>query len=196
MANEVRRAVTVNKPRSELYAYWRRFENLPRFMGHLESVTETGPGRSHWVAKAPVGMEASWDAEIVEEREGELIAWRALPGSQLDNAGEVRFVDAPAGRGTEIHVTLTYNPPLGAVGALFAKIFGEEPEQQVREDLRNFKRVMETGEIPTIKGQPAGRGSGRDEAPVIQKDLDEQGQVGRDAPLGAMLAVASSEATA
>lgn len=157
MAIDVSKAATIGKPPSEIYAYWRRLENLPRFMDHLESVTEQGEGVSHWVAKAPAGTTVAWDAKITEERDGELIAWRSLDGAQIPNTGEVRFVEAPAGRGTEVHVQLSYDPPAGAVGAAFAKLFGEEPDQQVREDLRRFKRVMETGEIPTTEGQPSGR---------------------------------------
>jgi uncharacterized membrane protein len=173
MATEVRRAVTINRPRSEVYGFWRQFENLPRFMTHLKSVTATGDRRSHWVAKAPVGGEVEWDAEIVDEREGELIAWRSLAGAQIPNAGEVRFADAPAGRGTEIRVTLTYDPPAGAAGAALAKVFGEEPDQQVREDLRRFKRVLETGEVATTDGQPSGRKRG-DDAERRQSDTDER----------------------
>lgn len=157
MAIDVRKAATIGRPRSEIYAYWRQFENLPRFMDHLESVTERGDGVSHWVAKAPAGATVEWDAKVTEERDGEVIAWRSLDGAQIPNTGEVRFVDAPAGRGTEVHVHLSYDPPAGAIGAAFAKLFGEEPDQQVREDLRRFKRVMETGEIPTTEGQPSGR---------------------------------------
>ena len=157
MAVEIRRATTIGKPRPVVYGFWRRFENLPRFMDHLRSVTEAGDGTSHWVAKAPAGREFAWDAEIVEDRPNELIAWRSLEGADVPNSGEVRFVDAPAGRGTEVHVTLTYDPPAGAAGAAVAKLFGEEPDQQVSEDLRRFKRVMETGEIATTEGQPSGR---------------------------------------
>ena len=157
MAIEVRRAVTVNKPRAEVYDFWRRLEQLPRFMTHLESVAERGDGVSHWVAKAPAGGTVEWDAEIVEEREGELIAWRSRERAAGRQGGTVRFVDGPAGRGTEVHVALTYDPPAGAVWAAVAKVFGEEPDQQVREDLRRFKRLLETGEIATTDGQPSGR---------------------------------------
>ena len=156
MAIAVRRAVTINRPLPDVYGFWRRLENLPRFMAHLESVTETGDGVSHWVAKAPGGT-VEWDAELVEEREGELLAWRSKPDTAIPNAGEVRFGQAPTGRGTEVHVALTYEPPAGAAGAAFAKLLGEEPDQQVREDLRRFKQVMEAGEVPTTEGQPSGR---------------------------------------
>lgn len=153
----VERTVTVNRPVSELYGYWRDFGNLPRIMDHLESVTVADDGRSHWVAKAPLGTRVEWDAEIVEDRPNEALSWRSIPGSELPNRGSVRFKEAPVGRGSEVTVTLAYDPPAGALGAAVAKMFGEEPDQQVREDLRRFKAVMEAGETPTTDGQPSGR---------------------------------------
>jgi len=153
----VERTVTVNRPASELYAFWRNFEHLPRFMDHLETVLTTANGQSHWVAKAPLGASVEWNAEIIEERSPELIAWRSLPGAQIPNAGTVRFRPATGNRGTEVKVQLTYNPPGGKAGAAVAKLFGQEPDQQVREDLRRFKQVMEAGEVPTTEGQPSGR---------------------------------------
>jgi uncharacterized membrane protein len=155
---KVKHSVTVNRPQEELFRFWRNFENLPRLMSHLESVTVLDGGRSHWVAKAPAGRTVEWDAEIHTETVNELISWRSLEGSQIANAGSVRFRPAPGGRGTEVTVTLEYSPPLGHVGATLAGIFGEEPGQQVREDLRRFKQQMEAGEIPTTEGQPSGRG--------------------------------------
>lgn len=152
----VERAVTINRPIADVYAFWRNLTNLPRFMEHLQSVTQSTGKCSHWVAKAPAGMTVEWDAEIITERENELIAWKSLEGADVDNAGVVRFTKAPGDRGTEVHVTLRYNPPAGRVGALAAKLFGEEPQQQINEDLRRFKQVMETGEIATIKGQAHG----------------------------------------
>ncbi len=157
---EVQRAITVNKPRDEMYRIWRNFENLPRFMTHLKrvDVDEAGGGdRSHWVAKAPLGGQAEWDAEIMEERENEYIAWNSLPGSVVDSMGSVEFSDAPGGRGTIIRVSMQYNPPAGSMGAAIAKLLGEEPGQQVRDDLRHFKQMMETGEIASVEGQPSGR---------------------------------------
>ncbi|MBD0370859.1 MAG: DUF2892 domain-containing protein [Pyrinomonadaceae bacterium] len=133
-----------NRTPQELYSYWRSLENLPRFMNHLEAVTTSG-NRSHWVAKAPAGTTVEWDAEIYNEKPGELIAWRSLEGSQVDNAGSVHFNAAPGGGGTEVRVVLKYDPPAGVVGATVAKIFGEEPSQQIRDDLRRFKQLMETG---------------------------------------------------
>src|SRR5207248_82918 len=149
---KVEKTITINKPASELYGYWRNLENLPRFMRHLESVTADG-NRSHWVAKAPLGTSVSWDAEIITERPNELIGWRSLPGSTVDTAGSVHFGQAPGGRGTEVHVTLKYDPPAGKVGATVANWLGEAPEQEIAEDLSTFKRMMEAGEIPTTQGQ-------------------------------------------
>jgi uncharacterized membrane protein len=154
----VQKTVTITKSREELYRFWRDFENLPRFMRHLESVTTSGDARSHWVVKAPMGN-VEWDAEITEERPNELIAWRSVDPTDIQHTGSVRFQDAPGGRGTEVHVTLEYRSPAGGAGATMARLFGEEPAQQVGEDLRRFKQVMEAGEIPTTEGQPSGRRS-------------------------------------
>ena len=143
----VRKSVTVNRPADEVYAFWRNLENLPRFMKNLESVQMTGGRRSHWKAKAPAGTTVEWDAETTEDRPNELIAWRSVEGADVPNAGVVRFVAAPGGRGTEIHVDLRYDPPAGKLGALFAKLFGDEPGQQVDGDLRRFKQVLEVGEV-------------------------------------------------
>ena len=154
----VDRAVTVDKPRAEVYRFWRDLRNLPRFMRHLESITLTDDRRSHWVAKAPGGKTVEWDAEIINEAEDERIGWRSLEGATVEHAGSVLFEDAPGGRGTVVRVELQYNPPGGVLGALAAKMWGEEPGQQIREDLHHFKEMMETGEIPTVVGQTSGRG--------------------------------------
>ena len=154
---KVEKSMTINRSPEELYRFWRNFENLPRIMSHLESVRVTGEGRSHWVAKAPAGTTVEWDAEVYNEKENELIAWRSLEGADVNNAGSVRFQPAPGGRGTEVRVVLKYDPPGGVVGATVAKLFGEEPEQQIQEDLRRFKQFMETGETPTTEGQTSGR---------------------------------------
>lgn len=154
---KVERAVTINKSAAELYRYWRNFENLPQFMGYLKSVTVQDPTHSHWVATAPAGTTVEWDAEIINERENELIAWRSLAGADIGNAGSVHFSPADAGRGTVVRVVLAYDPPAGNVGAAIAKLFGQEPDQQVREALRHFKAIMEAGEVPTTKGQTSGR---------------------------------------
>jgi uncharacterized membrane protein len=151
----VRRSTTVNKPVEEVYNFWRDFENLPRFMQHLKAVAVNN-GRSHWVAKAPLDRTVEWDAEITDERENELIAWRSVEGADIRNKGEVHFRPAPDNQGTEVDVTLQYDPPGGSLGAAVAKLLGEEPDVQVREDLRRFKEFMETGEMPTTEGQPRG----------------------------------------
>jgi uncharacterized membrane protein len=143
----VTQAITINRPRNEVYGFWHNFENLPRFMAHLESVQVLEGNRSRWKAKAPAGATVEWEAETLEDRPNELIAWRSLPDAAVPNSGTVRFKDAPGNRGTEVLVELRYEPPGGKVGALIAKLFGEEPEQQVKGDLRRFKQVMETGEI-------------------------------------------------
>lgn len=155
-AVQVKRAITVNRPLDEVYRFWRDFENLPRFMLHLESVHTSGGGRSRWTAKAPAGRTVSWDAEIVQDRPNSLIAWRSLPGADVSNLGTVRFEPAPGARGTEVHVDLRYDPPGGKVGATIAKLFGEEPTLQMREDLGRFKQVMETGEVVRSDGSPNG----------------------------------------
>ena len=150
---KVEKSVTINRPPEEVYRFWRQFENLPRFMEHLESVTTSGDdGRSHWVAKGPAGKSVTWDAEIINEQENALIAWRSLPGADVDNAGSVRFEAAPGGRGTEVRVVLEYDPPGGMLGAAVAKLFGEEPKQQVEDDLRRLKQVLEAGETATTEG--------------------------------------------
>jgi uncharacterized membrane protein len=156
-AVKVERSVTINRPAQELYDFWRDFEQLPRFMTHLESVTVLDDRRSHWVAKAPAGTEVEWDAEIINEIPGQLIAWKSVAPADVANAGSVHFQTAPGGRGTEVKVVLDYEPPAGRLGAIAAKLLHEEPDTQVREDLRRFKQLMEAGEVPTTEGQPAGR---------------------------------------
>lgn len=156
---KVEKSVTINKSPAELYAFWRNFENLPRFMNHLESVKTLGGDRSHWVAKAPAGTSVEWDAEIYNEKENELIAWRSLEGADVDNAGSVHFEPAAGGGGTTVRVSLKYDPPGGVIGAAVARLFGENPEQQIDEDLRRFKQLMETGEPTTTAGQSSGRGA-------------------------------------
>ena len=155
---KVERSITVNKPPEYLYRFWRNFENLPRIMSHLESVRVTGPNRSHWVARALAGASVEWDAEVINERKNELIAWRSLEGSDVDNAGSVHFRRAPAGQGTEIRVSLKYYPLGGKLGAAVAGLFGENPEQQIDDDLRRFRQAMEGGTVPAASGHPSGHG--------------------------------------
>ena len=153
---QVKKAVTINKSQTELFTFWRNFENLPQFMNHLESVIVVDDKRSHWKAKAPLGATVEWQAEIIEEIPNEKIAWRSLEGADIPNSGAVEFRPT-ANRGTEVVVHLEYEAPAGKVGAFAAKIFGEEPNQQVAEDLRRFKSLFEAGLIMKIEGQPSGR---------------------------------------
>lgn len=148
----VKKYITINRSPEELYQFWHNFENLPRFMHHLEAVQVQGDRRSHWRAKAPAGMTVEWDAEITEDQANELIAWQALEGADIPNTGSVRFKPAPGNRGTVVTVELHYDAPGGKIGAAIAKLFGEEPEQQVQDDLRAFKQVMETGEVVRSDG--------------------------------------------
>jgi uncharacterized membrane protein len=143
----VRKSITVGRSPEEVYSFWHDFENLPRFMRHLESVRVTGAGRSHWTAKAPAGQSVEWDAVTLEDVPNELIAWRSEGDSDVYNEGAVRFRPAPGNRGTEVHVELVYEPPGGIVTSKLAKLFREEPGQQVKDDLLHFKQVMEVGEV-------------------------------------------------
>jgi uncharacterized membrane protein len=152
----VEKTITINRTPDDLYAAWRDVESLPTMMSHLESVTRTDDGLTHWVAKGPLGRTVEWDAEIINDESGRVISWRSVEGSQIENIGAVHFHEAPAGRGSELRVRIEYNPPAGVVGATVAKLFGEEPGQQVTDDLRRFKAFMETGEYPTVTGQPRG----------------------------------------
>jgi uncharacterized membrane protein len=146
-AIKVERSVAIAAPRAELYAFWKDFTNLPRFMEHLESVRIDSPTRSHWKAKAPVGQTVEWDAEIVNDVPDSIIAWKTVGDPDVANAGAVNFKDAPGGRGTIVKVTLDYEPPGGRLGNLVARLFGEDPDRQVREDLLRFRQLMETGEV-------------------------------------------------
>jgi uncharacterized membrane protein len=144
---KVEQSITVNRSPQEIYQVWRNFSNLPKIMGHLESVDETNEIESHWVAKGPVGTRFEWDAEVYMEKVGELISWRSAENAEVDNAGSVRFEPTNNGDGTKITVMLKYHPPMGPVGAAFAALFGEEPTQQISSDLKRFKQAMEAGEF-------------------------------------------------
>ena len=155
---KVEKTVTIsNKSPEELYQFWRNFENLPHFMKHLKHVSVINNTRSHWIASAPMGGSVEWDAEIINDQENHLIAWASVEGADIDNSGFVRFQRAPEGRGTEVKVVIEYNPPGGVVGDAIAKLFGEEPQQQIGDELRRFKMLMEAGEMATTEGQPSGR---------------------------------------
>ena len=154
---QAKTAITINRPVEEVYRFWRDLTNLPSFMNHLKSVEMTGDGRSHWTANAPAGRTVDWDAELVEDKPNQRIAWRSLDGSQVSNSGWVSFTPAPGDRGgTEVRVELSYDPPGGAIGKVVAKLFGEEPQQQVTDDLRRLKQVLETGEVVRSEGSPEG----------------------------------------
>ena len=142
-----RHAITIRRSPEEVYRFWRDFENLPRFMRHLESVRVTGDRHSHWTAEGPGGKSVEWDAEIVEDRPNALITWRSLPGADVTNSGQVRFRAAPGGHGTEIEVQLRYDPPGGKLGKTIAMLLGKEPGQEAEGDLRRLKQVLETGEV-------------------------------------------------
>ncbi|MFW5471135.1 SRPBCC family protein [Knoellia sp. CPCC 206435] len=152
----LRASTTVNRPPDEAYAFWRELDRLPSFMGHLESVVENDDGTSHWVAHGPAGKQVSWDAEITSEEPGRRLSWMSLPGADVENSGTVHFAPAPGDRGTEVSVVLHYDVPGGLLGRAVATLFGEEPEQQVRDDLRRFKQVIETGEVVRTEILPRG----------------------------------------
>ncbi len=149
----------VDRPPAECYRFWRNFENLPRFMSYLESVERTQHGISHWVACGPAGARIEWDAEVIEDQPDRRIAWRSVGNSDVSNTGAVDFERAPGGRGTIVRVQMDYGHSLQKLGPV-AALFGRDPEQMIRKELRRFKQVMETGEVITTEGQPAARASG------------------------------------
>jgi len=153
---KTRAAITVKQPADTVYAYWHDFTKLPTFMTHLESVEVTGNGRSHWTASAPAGQTVEWDAEVIDDKPAERIAWRSLDGASVPNSGVVRFTAAPGGRGTEVRVETEYELPGGKLGKAVAKLLGEDPQQQIDDDLRRFKQVLETGEVVRSEGSPEG----------------------------------------
>jgi uncharacterized membrane protein len=153
---KLEKTISVHRPADELFHFWRNFENLPRIMRHLKRVEVVSNNRSRWVAEGISGRTLEWDAEIINERENELIAWKSLPGGEVDTAGSVHFKSLPNGRGTAVTVSMKYNPPGGKLAATIAGWLGLGAEQMVVEDLRRFKQLMEAGEIPTTVGQPHG----------------------------------------
>lgn len=165
----------VNRSPDEVYRFWRSFENLPRFMKHLESVEDLGDGRSRWKAKGPAGTVVEWEATIIADVPGEVITWRSLENSDVDNAGAVRFEKAPGGRGTIVKVNIQYNPPAGVIGATVAKLFGEEPQQQLDDELRRFKQVLEVGEVVVSDATLFGTGyfAQRPARPADVEELEE-----------------------
>jgi uncharacterized membrane protein len=152
----VKTTIAVNRPADELYRFWRDLANLPRVMPHLKSVRPIADRRWHWVARGPAGVSVEWTADLIDDRPGERLAWRSVEGSDVYNAGSVRFDPGPAGHGTFVTVELLYEPPAGRIGAAVARLFGKDAGQEVRADLRAFKQLMETGEVATTEGQPRG----------------------------------------
>jgi uncharacterized membrane protein len=181
----VDKSVTIGRPREEVFRFFRNLSNFSLFAKHVESVRENGDGRWHWVVKAPAGRTVEWDAVIHNEVANERIAWRSLPGAQVDNAGSVLFQDAPGGRGTEVKVELQYNPPAGVLGAAVASLWGEEPGQQIEEDLYRLKQILETDEILTTDGEPSGRRAAHESHPSGQRRVErasEESFPASDAP--------------
>jgi uncharacterized membrane protein len=152
-------SVIVNVPSEEAYRFWLNLENLPRFMSHLESVQDLGNRKSEWVARGPLQIPVKWTSEIVEQRENQWLVWRSDPESMMPNTGSVQFRRATGGRGTQVIAVMQYSPPAGPVGKAFAGLFGKDPSFTIREDLRHFKQLIETGEIATTVGQPHGERS-------------------------------------
>ena len=185
----VEESVIVNATPEDLYAFWRNLKNLPRFMSHLESVKDIGGGRSHWTTQGPAGTTVEWDAEIVGDVAGELLSWRSLPGAMVPNAGAVRFRAMPGGQSTIVRVSLRYNPPGGALGAAFARLFGEAPQQQIADDLDRLKTMMETGAISQSElratgleeGQPRVKSGTFEEDEMAAQRQNPEGDNERDA---------------
>jgi uncharacterized membrane protein len=150
------RSITINVPPSEVYNFWRDVENLD-FMQHVESVHRMGETRSRWVATPLLGIPLEWDAEITDDRKNEHITWRSVRHSQIETWGSVHFAEAPGGRGTEVRVNFNYSPPGGVAGATVAKLINWVTAEQVDEDLRHLKQLLETGEVSIVEGQTSGR---------------------------------------
>jgi uncharacterized membrane protein len=142
-------AVTIGKPREEVFAFFRDVSNLARFMENIERIDVLDARRSHWVVKAPAGHDVEWDSTITAEEPGRLLAWESGPDAEVVNHGRIEFRDAPGGRGTELHAIIVYEPPGGALGKIIATLFQMEPGQQAKRDLRRLKMLLETGEIST-----------------------------------------------
>lgn len=153
---KIEHRLAIQRPPEELYRFWRKLDNLPRVFRHVTAIEIIDDLRSHWVARAPLGGTVEWDAEIINEREPEMIAWRSLKGSQVDTAGSIHFKPLTHGRGTLVTVSLKYEPPGGKFTAALAELIGSGSESRIKEDLRRFKNLSEAGEIPTIEGQSHG----------------------------------------
>ena len=153
---KMEKSLTINRSPEEIYAFWRQFENLSRFMQHIQSVTDKGDGISHWVMKTSHDRTLEWDARLIEDKPGQMISWQSLEGADVDNAGSVWFTPATGGRGTMLKVSMKYSPPGGKLGSMLAKLMGDGAEKQMADDLFRLKSLLETGEIPTTEGQPHG----------------------------------------
>ena len=181
-----RSCTQINCSPQEAFQFWRGFENLPRFMRHLETVTvEDGGRRSRWIAFGPLGRRIIWDAEIVAEREGELIAWRSLPGSDINVDGFVEFSRVPGNRGTMVKATILYEPPAGKIGHTVAKLLGKDPSFLMRQDLRRLKALIETGEVPTTEGQSHGP---RSATTALARTLDPDQSLRKESAMREVLA--------
>ncbi len=136
-------SVTIHRPPGEIYSFWRQLENLPRFMEHIKSVTQTGDGISHWVVQTAAGKELEWDARLIEDKPGQMLSWQSLDGADVDNAGSVWFTPSSDGAGTVVKVSMKYSPPGGKLGALLAKFMGDSAEKEMTEDLLRLKNLLE-----------------------------------------------------
>ena len=153
---QTRAAITINTNREEVYSLWRDFTNLPRFMQHLQSVETQDDRHSHWKANGPAGSTVEWDAVVTEDVPARMIAWKSEGKTSVPNSGTVEFTDAPGDQGTEVTVSIEVDMPAGPAGKAAAKLFGEDPAQQIRDDLRHFKQILETGEVVYSEANPAG----------------------------------------
>ncbi len=153
---KIEKTITINRSPEEIYSFWRQLENLPRFMQHVQSVTQTGEGIAHWAVKTSHDRTLEWDSRLIEDKPGQMLSWQSLEGADVDNAGSVWFTPATGGRGTVVKVSMKYSPPGGKFGNMLAKLFGDDFEKEMSEDLFRLKSLLETGEIPTTEGQPRG----------------------------------------
>ncbi|HEV7659303.1 MAG TPA: SRPBCC family protein [Allosphingosinicella sp.] len=150
------RTITINRPRDEIYAFWRDFSNLAAVMENVERIDTLDARRSHWVVKAPAGKTVEWESVVTDDEPGRLIAWQSVEGADIASSGRVEFLNAAPGRGTMVRATFAYDPPAGGLGEWIAKIFQREPNVQARRDLRRLKQFLETGEVTSSAG-PSGR---------------------------------------
>jgi uncharacterized membrane protein len=164
------RSVTIDRPREEIYAFWRDFSNLPKFMENIENAGEIEPGLSWWRIRAPLGFSVEVRSRIVNDRPGEQIAWRSTDDSQIETEGKATFRDAPGGRGTIVEAVIAYKPPMGALGQAVAKLFSAEPSVQARRDLKRLKMLLETGEIATSANRRSDGGKFQ-QSEAVQADL-------------------------